>query len=253
MLQELLTLNLWAFFMIFARVGAALSVMPGFSAGHVNIRARLALALLISLVVTPILAANLPVMPNSAAAFSLMLASESLVGFFIGAIGQVVVGALQAAGSFIALFSSLSNALIQDPIAEQQSSIVAGFLTATGVMLIFVTDTHHLIVKTIVASYGAFEPGQPLELGDMADFLAHRVSAAFELGLRMAAPLGLTGLTYYIGLGILGRLMPALPVFFFGLPVQIAMQLIVLALTLSATMMLFIDYFHSSMTAILGS
>jgi len=40
MLEELLTLNLFGFFLIFTRVGTALSLMPGFSAGFVPVRVR---------------------------------------------------------------------------------------------------------------------------------------------------------------------------------------------------------------------
>lgn len=248
MLQEILTLNIWAFFLVFARVGMALAVMPGFSTAYVSVRTRLGAALMISFVLMPVLASVLPVMPTAVSGVILILLSEGLVGLFFGVVARAIVASLQAAGSFIALFSSLSNALIQDPVAEQQSSIVAGFLTTAGLVLIFVTDTHHLIIRAMAESYGLFEPGVALPLGDMVDYVAHRVADGFELGLRMAAPLALTGLTYYIGLGILGRLMPALPVFFFGLPVQIVLQVMILMTVLPMIFMLFMDNFRGTLT-----
>ena len=53
----------------------------------------------------------------------------------------------------------------------------------------------------------------------------------------------IVGLTYYIGLGLLGRLMPQLQIFFFGLPVQIGIQIWVLAITFSGMMMVFLENF----------
>ena len=57
-----------------------------------------------------------------------------------------------------------------------------------------------------------------MPFGDFADALGRQVADSFALGLQMSAPFVVIGLTYYIGLGLLGRLMPQLPVFFFGLP-----------------------------------
>ncbi len=139
--------------------------------------------------------------------------------------------------------SSMANALIQDPIAEQQSSTVAGFLLIAGTVLIFVTDSHHLLIRAVVDSYSLIEPGGALPLGDMANVIGRQVADSFALGLRLAAPFVIVGLTYYIGLGLLGRLMPQLQVFFFGLPVQIGLQIWVLAIVFSGMMMVFLQNF----------
>ena len=49
---------------------------------------------------------------------------------------------------------------MQDPVADQQSSTIAGFFTALGLVLIFVTDLHHLMLRAIVDSYGLFDAGR---------------------------------------------------------------------------------------------
>lgn len=240
MLEELLSLNLFGFFLIFSRVGTAISVMPGFSASFFPARFRLGLALAICFVLTPTLIAGLPVRPEAIPALALLIIGEILIGAFIGMIGRIAIGALQTAGTIIAFVSSLANALIQDPIAEQQSSTVAGFLLTMGMVLMFVTDLHHEMLRAVVASYSLFPPGEAPPVGDFAENMGRRVADSFALGLRMASPFVIVGLTYYIGLGLLGRLMPALQVFFFGLPVQIGVQIWVLAVTVPGIMMVFL-------------
>jgi len=44
MLKEILILNIFAFIMVFARVGTALTIIPGFGGNKLNQRARLAIA-----------------------------------------------------------------------------------------------------------------------------------------------------------------------------------------------------------------
>ena len=55
----------------------------------------------------------------------------------------------------------------------------------------------------------------------------------------------------YIGLGLLGRLMPQLQVFFFGLPAQIAMQIWLLMVALSGMMLVFLTRFQDSFAGLL--
>ncbi len=246
MLEEILTLNLFGFFLIFARIGSALALMPGFSAGFVPIRMRLTVALVISFVLAPVLIAGLPVRPPSLLAVAILIVGEILIGIFFGTIARILISALQTAGTVITYMSSMANALIQDPIAEQQSSTVAGFLLIAGTVLIFVTDSHHLMIRAVVDSYSLLEPGGRLPVGDMAYVIGRQVADSFALGLRLAAPFVIVGLTYYIGLGLLGRLMPQLQVFFFGLPVQIGLQIWVLMITFTGIMMVFLQNFQEA-------
>ncbi len=243
MLEEILTLNIFGFFLIFARIGTALALMPGFSAGFVPARMRLTIALVISFVLTPVLIADLPVRPPTLPAVAILITGEILIGAFFGTIARILISALQTAGTVVAYMSSMANALIQDPIAEQQSSTVAVFLLIVGTVLIFVTDAHHLMIRAVVDSYSLLEPGGALPAGEMANVIGRQVADSFALGLRLAAPMVIIGLTYYIGLGLLGRLMPQLQVFFFGLPVQIGMQIWVLAIVFSGMMMVFMQNF----------
>jgi len=243
MLEEILTLNIFGFFLIFTRIGTALAIMPGFSAGFVPVRLRLGIALAVSFVMTPVLIAGLPVRPPSVAGMAMLIGGEFLIGLFFGAIARILIGALQTAGTVISYMSSMANAMIQDPIAEQQSSTVASFLLIMGTVLIFSADLHHMMLRALADSYTLMEPGRALPMGDMVNILGRRVADSFALGLRLAAPVVIVGLTYYIGLGLLGRLMPQLQVFFFGLPVQIGLQIWVLAITLTGIMLVFLQNF----------
>ncbi len=241
MLNEFLTLNVFGFFLILARVGSVLMLLPGFSANYVNIRTRILVALAVSFVLTPILSPALPDLPATPAGLGVLVSSEIIIGIFFGSLARIYMGALQTAGTLISYYSSLTNAFIQDPIAEQQSSIIASFMGTVGLLLVFVTDTHYLMLRAMVDSYSLFVPGAPLPIGDITQMIGRRVADSFMLGVQLSSPLLLTGLSYYIGLGLLSRLNPQLPVFFFGLPIQITMQIAVLGITLSGIMLVFLS------------
>ncbi len=247
MLRDILTLNLFAFFLIFARIGSALMLLPAYSATFVPTEARLLFALAVSFVLTPILAERLPGLPGSVSGLFLLLAGEVLVGSFIGMVARVTVSLLQTAGTVIAFVSSLANALVQDPVADQQSATIAGFLGNVGVLMLFATDMHHLMLKAVVESYGIFEPGATPVWGDFGQVMARRVGDAFAIGVQISAPLIVTAFVYYLGLGLLGRLMPNLPIFFVAVPVQLIIQLAVLAIAMTGMMLVYLNHFESSL------
>lgn len=246
MLAEFMSINIFGFFLIFSRVGTALMLMPGFSAVYVTVPIRLAFGLAISFVVAPVIMPIMPVIPSTVTAIILMVIAEAFIGVFMGTIARIALGALQVAGTLTAMLSSLANALIQDPIAEQQSSVVSSFLTIIGVIILFVTDMHHLMIRAVIESYSLFLPAAAMSLGDFAMIVARNVSDSFALGLQIASPFVMVGMAYYVGLGVLGRLMPALPLFFFMMPIQIGLQFFVMAMSLSVMMMVFLKHFQNS-------
>ncbi len=253
MLEQFASVNIWMLTLVMPRLGTMLSLVPGFGASYVLPRYRLSLALVMSFMLLPVVSKYIPPMPDAVPLLILILAGEVVVGAFMASIAIVVVSALQTAGTLIALFSSMANALVQDTVSQQQSSVAAGFLSIMGILLIFVTDLHHLILRALVESFDLFRPGQPLMFGDMSETVARRVADAFALGLKMASPLLIVALAYYVTIGVLGRLMPQLQVFFFGLPVQIMLQIWVFMVALSGMMLVFLEMFRDSYASFLGA
>lgn len=252
MLREILTLDIFSFFVVFARVGTAIMLLPGIGAIYVSPRIRLSFALGVTFVAILMVGDRIPAPPASPAELALLIVGEVVIGAFLGTVARIMIAALQTAGTLVALFASLSNAFVQDPIAEQQSSTVSGFLATVGLTLIFVTGLDHVMLRAIVDSYSLFEPGRPVPYGDLNDAVARQVASSFALGLQLSAPFLILAMTYYIGLGLLGRLMPQLQVFFFGLPVQIAMQIWLMMVALSGMMLVFMTRFRDGFTGLLA-
>lgn len=245
MLQQLLNLNLFAFFLIFARVGTAFSLLPGYSSVFVPVQVRLLLGLAVSFVLTPVLMSRLPTLPGSPLTLVLMLSSEMIIGAFLASIASFLLASLQVAGTFASFFASIANALVQDPVVNQQSSTIATFLSTLGLTAVFASGLDHMMIRSLADSYTLFPAGHIPMFGDMANDMGRRLGEVFSLALRMSAPMLLVAITYYIGLGVLSRLMPQLQVFFFGLPVQITMQFWVMAVTISGMMMVFLTHFSA--------
>lgn len=246
------TADLFTVFLVFVRVGMSMAALPGFSASHVPMRVRLVLALLITISVAPVLASQMPALPGAPIQLALLVLSEAVIGAFFGLLPRLVLAALHAAGTFASFFGSFASAFVQDPVTDQQSSTLAGFLSTTGVLLVFVADLHHLMLRAVVEGYSVFPAGAVPEAGALGQTLARALAASFALGLQLSAPFLIVSIVSQVGLGLLNRLMPQLPVFFLGLPLQVGLQLWVMMLAISGIMMLFLNHFADAFALTLG-
>lgn len=234
LLAEIVTAQIYAFIMIFCRVGAAVMIMPGIGDSFVSSRVRLLFALAFSLVITPFLTEQIPAIPVGGPAFFLLILMEVLTGVFIGTIARIFMAALDVAGMIISLHMGLAAAQMFNPSAAMQGSLVGAFLSITGAVLLFVTNMHHLLIMAIVDSYQVFEPGREMMLGGMASMVASSLSSAFLIGFQFAMPFMITGFMIYIGMGLMARLMPQIQVFILALPMQIMVGMFSMMIVLPA-------------------
>ena len=239
--------NVFAFLLIFTRVGAILMVVPALGEASVPARVRLTIALMTTLVLTPVVSANMPVLPNGFLETGLLIAGEVLVGVLIGGVARVILSALHVGGSVIAFQTGLASSQTFDPTQGVQAAIVASFLTLLGVVMIFATDSHLLILEAISNSYTLFPPGQFAPIGDFAKLAISEVSSSFALGIQIAAPFIVYGLVFYIGLGLIARLMPQLQVFFIAMPLNIFLGFVLVLFLVSGIMMWFIQHFQDGL------
>jgi flagellar biosynthesis protein FliR len=239
--------DLFAFLLIFVRAGSAIMIMPGFAEAYVSARIRLLLALAVSVVLTGPLAPSLPPLPAEPLGLALLIAGELLIGLFLGTTARVIFAALHIAGTTLAFQSGLAAAAIFDPNEATQGTLPGNFLITTALVLLFVTDGHHMLLQAIAASYARLPAGAPLPLGDTADLLTRLLGQAFALGVRIAAPLLLVSLLMYLGMGVLNRLMPTFQVFFIALPLQILVAFATIMLSFTTGLLAFFSLFQDTL------
>lgn len=247
MLEQILPAELFVILLIFVRVGSATMLLPGYGEPFVAPRLRLLFALMVSLVVAPVLSKVIPKMPESASLLALLILGEVLIGVFIGTVARMFLAALSTAGMLIGYMSSMANALTNDPSSAQQGSIAGSFLTVVALLTIMTLDLHHMLLMAVVDSYDLFVPGQVPPVSDFSEMIARTVAETFTLSFQIAAPFIVVGLIFYLGLGLLGRLMPQMQVFFVAMPLQIIFGLCVLFIALPVALRWFIGSFEEKM------
>lgn len=234
------------YLLLFARIGSILMLMPALGEDMIPVRMRLSFALAFTLVVYPLLAANLPAMPDNIMAIIGLIFHEIIIGIILGAIARITVMATQVAGAIIAFQTGLSTAMAADPTqVGVQGAVFGSFLSFLGMVLIFATDLHHVALAATYDSYMVFPLDAPLMFDDAAQLAIRTVSSAFSIGIQMSAPFIVFGLVFNLGAGIMAKLMPAMQVFFVLMPANIIIGLVLFALLLTSMMGWYLSAFEN--------
>ena len=213
-----------AFFLVFLRIGAALSLMPAFGEQTVPQRVRLVLALAFTAVITPAVAPALTPGPVAAA-----IAAEVVAGLLIGIGLRLMVIALQIAGTIAAQAASLTQ--VFGGLGAEPQPAMANLFVVAGLALAVMAGLHVRAAELVILSYDLLPPGRLPGPGDVAEWGLDRIVRVFALGFSLAAPFVIASVLYNAALGVINKAMPQLMVFFVGAPALTLGGLVLLALT----------------------
>jgi len=251
-LEQLVPAVVWAFFLVFCRLAAAIGFLPGFGDAYVNIRTRLMLAVTISIVVTPVIQADygVPAEPQNLFRMFALMFDEIFVGSFLGLMARVLLASLETGGAIIAMQTSLSSAITFNPGQTSPETLPASLLSAMAVVLIFTSGIDHMLIRSVVDSYAAFPVGAAPPFADMSNAMAHLVARGFLISIELAAPYLIVGTLFHVAQGLISKIMPQLQVFYIGLPLQVLGGLVLIGLTLPPLLAWFLGQYVDVLTSI---
>jgi flagellar biosynthesis protein FliR len=214
----------WAAFLVFLRVGAALAMMPAFGEQSVPQRVRIAIALAFAAVVTPAVAPDIVPGPVVGA-----FAAEVTAGLLIGIGLRLMVHALQIAGTIAAQAASLTQ--LFGGLAGEPQPAMANLFVMAGLALAVIAGLHVRAAELLILSYDLLPPGRLPGPGDVADWGTDRIARVFALGFSLAAPFVIASVLYNVALGVINKAMPQLMVSFVGAPALTLGGLVLLAIS----------------------
>lgn len=235
-----------AAFITFCRVGGCFMVMPGLSSARVPLQIRL----FVAVAATFALLINMSdeVIPHTRqqpAGLVVLVISETLIGGLIGLMARFYVLALQFTASSISMMIGFNGGMGHAIEESEPQATLASLISFSALLVLFVLNFHHEIIKAIVLSYrlaplDAFYNPQS-GLVDLTDTL----SEAFMVMLRLGSPFLAYSLLVNLAIGFVNKLTPQIPVYFISLPFVITGGMILLYFGAPVLLSLFADGFVS--------
>lgn len=219
-------------FLLSLRLGATFAMTPLLSSAGIPgpVRALLVVSLAAALsLAIPMPAVSGAVLDNLGLLFTVAF-YELAIGVSLGLGIQLAFAAYSFAGRLIDVQVGFGLVQVFDPLTSNRSSTITAALDQLAVVMFFLLNVHHVLLRGIAWSLERFPPGQPLPLAAALMPLLKQVSAMYVLGLALAAPIVFCVLLTELALGVIAHSLPQLNMLVLGLPIKIVVGLLALAL-----------------------
>ncbi len=200
-------------FIVFARLLGFIRFAPVLNRKEIAPPVKLALAFILSVIITPILK---PGMPPADISPLLLLTLNFAAGAIIGYIAQLFIMAIEAGGDMINTQMGLSSAMVMDPTTNSQTSILSRVITLLGLLIFIEVGGFYWIFNALIRSFEIFPVYAvviPLDKIINIDYLVTTTSNVLYMGLQIASPVLLATLGQDIILGVISKTAPQVNVF----------------------------------------
>ena len=231
-----------ALFWPLVRVLALIATAPAVSHRALPVRAKVALALAVALVMAPQVPAP-PLERAHDAAFFALLVRNMIIGGMLGFAVRIVFTGIELAGQMIGLQIGLSFGGFFNPEAADTDNPVANVVSLLVLLVFLGIDGHLQMIAGLRQSFEAFPidgaGAPPLAFDTVAGLGAQLFAVALSLSLPVLSVM----LLINVVLGVMARVSPQLNLFAVGFPITLCAGLIVLVI--------FVPYLEAPMRAAL--
>ena len=215
----------------FVRIGAMFMAAPVFGAKSVPVRVRIALALVISLMIAPLLPALPDVQPVSLAGLLVTL-NQVVIGVAMGFLMQLVFAAAVLMGQSVAMTMGLGFASAIDPQNGVSVPVVSQFFLILATLLFLALDGHLVMLASLVRSFEVMPISMSVLPENVYFSIVSWAGYVFAMSLLMALPVMVAVLLINFSFGVMTRAAPQLNIFAVGFPVTLLAGFILMLLSL---------------------
>jgi flagellar biosynthetic protein FliR len=214
----------------FTRIAAWLFFDPLMGNRAAPMRTRLAVALVLTVAVTPILP-NAQQISLMSADGLLVLVQQIAIGAALGFCLRIAFSAVEFAGQIMGLQMGLSFATLFDPINGAQTPVISQFLVLTTALLLFAFNGHHVVIGALAQSFIDIPVGATLGAAGFMGVVQWG-GTLFITGLHIALPVTAALLATNLTIGMMTRAAPQLNIFAVGFPLTLGAGFLVLYFTM---------------------
>lgn len=197
------------------RIGAFMISSPLFSVDAVNLRFRISIAVVLSVLVINV--APVPEYEPLSTNGVLFAFIEVFIGVMLGITLQIVTAAFTVGGSFISNSMGLSFANIVDP-GMGNVPVISQFFILLATLIFLAMNGHLILIQVLIGSFITVPIGSYPDLSGWFDILWLWTPQMFIAGVALGLPVVIALLIINMGLGIVTRAAPAMNIFSIGFP-----------------------------------
>lgn len=220
----------YMYILVLVRLTAMVIFNPVFSSGRISPFLKTGILAGAAVILTPLVPVTEAPLSLD---FDLFLAviRETAAGWLLGYVFNIYYYFLVFAGDVMDMQFGFSMDRVLDPGSGISTSVNGKFLEIIFAAYIFITDTHLVLIKTVVSSYDLI-PAGAFGINTKAALLfgTELFSSVFVTAIRILFPFLVLGFVMETGMGILMKLIPQLNIFAVNMQLKVLLSLVLLFL-----------------------
>ncbi|SFT71280.1 flagellar biosynthetic protein FliR [Selenomonas sp. GACV-9] len=235
------------FLLLMTRVSGIFLISPFFGSMNIPVYFRAVASLAMAVVLYPVID-NMGMIqaPATIWAYAGAVLSELFIGWLIGFVAYISFAAITMAGKVMDMQVGFAIVNVMDPTSGQQMPLIGSFLYNLTVIIFLVVNGHHMLIDALFESF-KLVPLLSLSMNlSLPLIIAKFTTGIFLTGMKIAMPVTFAILLTNVGLGILARTMPQMNIFVVGIPMQLTIGTLILAMVLPFYV-LFLDVLFNEM------
>jgi flagellar biosynthetic protein FliR len=115
----------------------------------------------------------------------------------------------------------LSMSQVLNPMDNSTENTVGNFFYYASILIFLLINGHHYIISALVYSFKAFHLGKFTITEPVNQLLIKYAGTVFIIAVKIASPFIVSYFLIHVALGIIGKVIPQMQVFFVGQPMLI--------------------------------
>lgn len=219
--------------LILVRISTFVFVAPFFSMQNVPARMKVGLSLAVTILIFQSVDQS-AVEYTGMIGYAVIVLREGITGLLIGFAANVCNSIILFAGNIIDMDIGLSMAQEFDMMMNTQVTITGSLYQYFVLLLLVVTDMHHVLLRTLVDSFQVIPVnGQVFDWTSLANSMIRFMSDLFIIAFRIMLPIFASIMILNCILGIMAKVAPQMNMFAVGMQMKVLLGLAVLLLTIT--------------------
>lgn len=235
--------NVLSLMVIMTRVGPLIFLMPVLGSPSIPSQVKILFTLMIALILVPVVQMDPSHFPQTPVGYAVFVATEVTFGATLAFFARLVFAATDLAGQMVSISMGMGMAGTMDPQFGTQISLIGYFWNIMAILIFLAIDGHHLFFKTLVESFNWLQPGSINITEATFNGIVRGVSHMFVLSIQIMAPAAAALFLSHVAMGIVAKTVPQVPIMIVAMPMNIALGLFFVTISLSYLLPLLVKNF----------
>src|SRR5437870_1951872 len=163
----------------------------------------------------------IPFNPQAYTNPGLILPTEFLIGMLLTMGIRIAFAGLNLGGQMIGYHLGFSAVQAIDPGTQNRSTLMSGYLTVMGYVILLASNQHHMMFRALADSYKVFPIGASVTTSQWFGSLIEASKQIFVIGWKIALPVFLATFLLEVTVGFLARMQPQMQSMIVTAPLKI--------------------------------